>query len=104
MPYGIRARAKKSNAFVRTQTTCWLQSFDAVPEGYIEVIGLSPGRRMVSFRTPVAAMERFEAIHFSADSHERLGFPTLDEARELANQLSEGATRLPEDKYEMTRR
>lgn len=58
---------------------------------------------MVSFRTPVAAMERFEAIHFSADSHERLGFPSLDQARELASQLNDGATTLPQGGHEMTK-
>lgn len=92
MPYGIRARAKRSNPFVRAQTTCWLQSERLDADGQIQVIGLSSGRRMVSFRTPVAAMERFEAIHFTADSHERLGFQTLDEAREFANELGGGAT------------
>ncbi|MES2911182.1 MAG: hypothetical protein V4718_07335 [Pseudomonadota bacterium] len=92
MPYGIRARAKRSNPFVRAQTTCWLQSEELDADGHIQVIGLSSGRRMVSFSIPVAAMERFEAIHFSADSHARLGFPTLDEAREFASELGGGAT------------
>lgn len=102
MPYGIRTRAKRSNPYVRAQTICWLQSEYPDAKGYLPVTGLSPGRRMVSFVTPASSLERFEAVHFSADSHDRLGFATLQKAREAAHNLNERAVSMLEEVDVMT--
>jgi hypothetical protein len=89
MPYGIRTTLFERHDLMRRGAKCWLQSLEGgEDERQIQLLGLSPARKMISFWGPLSHFTHYERHWFVLDNHPRLAFANKVDAQACADALA----------------